>query len=137
MQHRQERKNDRGFTNRGKSLRLPPNAIIIALSYLESGINLIIAGFNLNKNAEDTHSKHLVVVGVIMLAMVFISILDNRKEMRGKFAVVSSCIAHLAFCGMLTFFYSFWWMCIYVIEVLFCVCIIIITKTLDKKQNRR
>ncbi len=89
--------------------------LFICLSYGFTGINLIIFSV-----VEGLHSKfftHSVVIAVIMLCMIPVSLLDNRKEMRGKLNAIMCGVIHFVMSICISCIHSFWlFMVLYVLE---------------------
>lgn len=128
--NRNSKSHHENSANRKNTPHLIENTAVIILSYVFSGVNLIYAGFHSIETIDGSLPKYLIFVGVVMLLMVPISVLDNRREMRGKLAAILGCSMNLAICFMLSFFSSFWWMAVYVCEVLVCFFASIIARKL-------
>lgn len=126
MPRRRHKKDYERLASHRNTPHLIENTIVIVLAYLFSGLNLVAAGLRASGSHVD---RYLIMVGVAMLLMAPVSILDDRKGMRGMPYTVGCCIIHLAICVMLSFVFSFWWMAVYGCEVLiYFVVIVIITK---------
>lgn len=129
MRYRNKKKYDEKLANRRNTPYIKENTTVIVLSYLLSGINLVFAGFHSIKVTDAPYPKYLIFVGITMLLMVPISILDNRRSMRGKFATILGCIMHLVICIMLSLILSFWWLAICICEImLYFLAIIVVRK---------
>lgn len=99
-------------------LSLPVNITVICLSYGFNGINFILSCI-IENNCNDVYCKNSLFLGVVMLCMVPISYFDQRKEMRGKFSVIMSCIMHLVISIWISYVQWSWKiMAIYIIEVI-------------------
>ena len=73
----------------------------------------------LRLRVNDVYCKNSLFLGVVMLCMVPISYFDPRKEMRGKFSVIMSCIMHLVISIWISYVQWSWKiMAIYIIEVI-------------------
>lgn len=110
---------------------LKENTIIIFMSYLLIGLNFAVAGFCFLQMPE------LSIVSIPMIFMAPISITDDRRSMRGTFAVVGSCVVYLASCAILCYF-SYWWILAYVAEAILCAFIVLISikKRIKKKVKK-
>lgn len=113
-------------TNRKKMLRLTRNTIIIMLAYFFSGVNLTLSRWTFLKDTDVVNFPDFSLIGIIMLFMVVITYFDERKENRGMLAMVAALIMHYAFCIVLTYLFSLWWLLVYVCELVIGFCIIII-----------
>ncbi len=101
--------------------------IMIVSAYVFSGINFICSACLLDEKSSKVMIA-LISVGILLLLMGLVSIFDNRKEMRSKFAVNSVCVMHFAICLFFSFSFSFWWLLAYVGEVLICAFVVKIVK---------
>lgn len=135
MQYKRKNKihND-AFANHRNTPHLIEKTAIILLSYLFSGVNTICTGAYFLKTTGEVFYKYLILFGVVMLIMVPVSILDNRRKMRGKLAAILGGIMHLAICLTLSLAFSFWWIVVYGCEVLLCFLAIIIAKKRGEKR---
>ena len=126
---RRNKKDYERLANHRNIPHLIENTIIIVLAYCFSGFNLVAAGLH----ASGLHvDRYLIMGGVAMLLMVPVSILDDRKEMRGMLYTLGCCIIHLAICVVLSVAFSFWWMVAYGCEVLLGFIIVVMMKKLSK-----
>lgn len=96
------------------------NISVIVTTYFLSGINLIVAGSISSTTLGERYRFELILIGVMMLVMVLISLIDKRKEMRGRLQVIGGYILHFVICCLLSFIHSFWWLVVYVFQILLC-----------------
>jgi len=103
------------------------NVLIIMLSYLFSGVNFLISSFYL-KAADIVLSRYAIALAAIMLMMAVVSVLDPRKENRGIFAAICTCIIFFAFCIALACVVSTSFIVICPCEITFCAIIVYVSK---------
>lgn len=96
---------------------LRENILIIFLAYLFSGLNWIVAGCFFDRAVDIARYRYDIFLGAILLVTALVIFFDRRKEMCGMLATVLASILHFIFCIMLSFTFSFWWMVVYVCEV--------------------
>ena len=118
------------FKNYCSALFYDIKTTVIALNYVYTGGNFVVAGLHSINLEDPVLNRVLTFTGVTFLLMVPVVVLDDRKDMHSLFVVLGTCAMHFALSVMLAFDYSFWWVVVYISEVLLSLCIIIILKKL-------
>lgn len=113
------------------------NVLLICLSRGFTGANFIISCIFEN-NLYDKYCKTFIYTGIIMLCMVPLAYFDERKEMRGKFIVIMSCIMHFVLSLLIAYaLKSLRIIAFYVIEVVIIISIVYIKHTRYQKNNQK
>lgn len=114
MRHKQKHGKKAFFVSSSNTPNLREKTIIIGMAYLFSGVNCIVDRLVC---AEGSVVQGRLLLGIMMLLMVPISVMDEKRENRGMLATICACLVHLAFSGMFAYLSTPWWMAVYAVEV--------------------
>ena len=105
--------------------------LFICFSYGFTGINLIIFSFVIGVQGEEFID--LLIIAIIMFSMVPLSLLDERKKIRGKLNAIMCGVMHFVISVCISYINSFiLFMILYVVELV--ISLIINSVVMNKKR---